>query len=152
MASGQAFKLPKAKPDGTIERETLFVNAEGQVDRMTEIIFSAEEPALSESFGDEILALVESGEISVSLSDQHIVNISDQLEAGKYTYIFVDKDGNSKKASAVYRIFLNGINVTDDVDIAEDYLSFTFIDDYNSDDFGYPHTKLIIDFTEDSDV
>ena len=152
MASGTITRLPRARADGTIERETLFVNAEGQINKMTEIIFSAEEPALSEAFGDEILALIGSGDISISPSEQHIVNISDQLEAGKYTYVFTDKDGNSKKSSAIYRIFFNGINITDDVDIAEDYLSFTFIDDYDSDIFGYSNTKLIIDFTEDSDV
>lgn len=148
MASGQAFRLPRENPDGTIERDTLFVNADGQVGRMTEIVLSAESPTLSEAFSDEIVQLIADGEISLSLPNQHIVNISDQLSPGQYTYLFADKAGLPKKSSSIYRVFFNGINVTDDVDVSADYMSFTFIEDYASDAFGYPDTKIIIDFTE----
>ena len=63
-------------------------------------------------------------------TNKHIVDISDQLESDKYTYNFIGKSGAPVKCGDIYRIFFNGINVSEDVDLSADNMSFTFMDEY----------------------
>ena len=154
MASGPAFKITKRKTDGTLEKEILVKNLDGSISRVTQTVFEAGGPAVPATFSEEITRLIDIGEIELpaaGISNSYIVEITDQLTAGKYTYNIVDSSGASKKASSVFRVFLDGMNVTPDVTLAANGLTFTFMAEYPTESFGYPESKLVIDFIEDSD-
>lgn len=77
----------------------------------------------------------------------HIVDISDQLEVGKYTYNFVDSNGNAIESSNIFRVFLSGMNITSSVTISSDGLSFSFSETFSPDLFS-KNEVLVIDFEE----
>lgn len=151
MATSSVYRFPKTKEDGSIEEERIIIDKDGSLKKVSEIIFTADSPTISESFTDEINSLILSGQIIIPTQEQagaHIVDITDQLEEGKYTYSFVSKSGQSVKCGDIFRIFYNGLNVSEDVDVSEDRLSFTFSDLYSSKEFGLPNTRLVIDFIQ----
>jgi hypothetical protein len=149
VAGGIAVKFPKVQPDGSIERETFFKNAEGKLERMTETIFSAETPVFSETFSDKITELINDGTISFpTAANAHLVEISDQLEEGKFTYDVVDADGDPRTPGDIFRVFLNGICVSKDCSVSGS--TFTFNSGYSAEDFGYPDQILIIDYIEEN--
>ena len=149
MAIGSIYRFPKRLDDGTIKVKRKIKGNDGGLEDIDEIIFSANEPTLGSGFTAEINSLIESGEIKIPGADivnSYIVDISSQLEAGKYTYNFEDDNGEPAECDKIYRIFFNGLNVSEDVDISEDRLSFTFIDLYGDAVFGLPESRLVIDF------
>jgi hypothetical protein len=153
MASGFVYRFAKTQEDGSIKGERIIHNSDGSLTTISEIVFDADSSIFPSEFTDEINRLIDEGVIDVPsdlLTTSHIVDISDELEEGRYTYNFVDKDGGEKEASDIYRIFLNGLNVSEDIDISEDRLSFTFIEEYEPEVFGYEDSRLVIDFVENS--
>jgi len=150
MATGPATRFPTRNSDGTISVERTIRDENGNFTKITQTIFDAESPTIPVDFAEEIVALIENGDIEFPTSiNDHIVNISDQLELGKFTYLIVDSNGASKNSSDTFRVFLNGLNVTLDVEVSEDRDSFTFSNEYSSDDFD-PTQCLIIDFKEEA--
>lgn len=154
MATSSIYRLPKTKEDGTIQEEKIIIDKDGSIKKVNEIIFTADSPVISTNFTDEINALIQSGQIEIPTSDQinsHIVDISSQLAPEKFSYNFTNSSGENIKCSDVYRIFFNGLNVSQDVDISADRMSFTFCDLYSGEDFGYPETRLVIDFIQETE-
>jgi len=148
MAGGIAVKFPKVQPDGSIEREIFFKNTEGKLERMTETVFSAETPVFSEAFSDKIEELINDGIINIpTVANAHLVEISDQLEEGKFTYNIVDDSGGSKTPGDIFRVFFNGLCVSKDCSVSGS--TFTFNSGYSAEDFGYPDQILIIDYIEE---
>lgn len=151
MATSSISRIPKRKDDGSIETERLIRDSDGSLRKVSEIIFTSESPTLSVNFTDEINQLIASGQIVIPNSAQagaHIVDISDQLASGKKSYNFVNSTGDGVECGDIYRVFFNGLNVSEDVEISGDRLAFTFIDEYDNDDFSHPNTRLVIDFLE----
>ena len=157
MATGNIYRFPKRQADGSIRADISIKDENGNIQRVSELILESETPSISFELTEEINRLIENGDIiipqtSASIGNMHIVDISSQLEAGKYAYNFVDKNNNPVKTSDIYRIFFNGVNVSSDIDISEDKLSFTFIDAYEAVDFGLPESRLVIDFIEEEEA
>lgn len=152
MANGTVRRFPKRNEDNSIEGDRLIKDVDGTLKKVSELIFTAESPAIPSNFTEEINSLISSGQIEIpetEAANSHIVDISGQLEAAKYTYDFVDKDGSAVKCGDICRVFFNGINVSQDVDISGDRLSFTFINLYGDAVFGKDETRLVIDFVEE---
>ena len=152
MATGTVYRFPRRKDDNSIEGERLIKDKDGSLKKVSELVFTAESPTLPVNFTEEINNLISNGDIEIpqqAVANSHIVDISDQLEAEKYTYNFVDNNGESVKTSDIFRIFFNGMNVSEDVDISADRFSFTFIDAYDESIFGTPETRLVVDFIEE---
>ena len=148
MASGPATRIARRLGDGTIKKEGLVKNADGSISKIDQIIIDSSDPVVPQDFAQEIINLINNGDVTFpSGPNQYIVNISDQLEVGKYNYSFVDNDGNQKISSDIYRIFYNGINVTRDVNLSNDKKTFTFSNLYDPNQFD-DTSVLIIDFTE----
>lgn len=151
MATGTVYRFAKKKENNTIEGEKLVVDTDGSLTRVNEIIFTSESPAIPQGFTDEINALIQSGDIVIPQQDSlsmHVVDITDQLQAGKYTYNIVDANGSPLSCGAIFRVFFNGLNVSEDIDISEDRKSFTFFEAYSEEVFGYSESRLVIDFIE----
>ena len=93
MATGAVYRFAKRKNDNTIEGERLIIDSDGSLTKVNETIFTSESPVIPQNFTDEINALIQSGDIVIPEQDSlsmHIVDITDQLQAGKYTYNIVD--------------------------------------------------------------
>lgn len=151
MATGAVYRFAKRKNDNTIEGERLIIDSDGSLTKVNETVFTSESPVIPQNFTDEINALIQSGDIVIPEQDSlsmHIVDITDQLQAGKYTYNIVDANGGPLSCGAVFRVFFNGLNVSEDIDISEDRKSFTFIEAYSEEIFGYSESRLVIDFIE----
>tara|TARA_A200000159_G_scaffold162112_1_gene185330 strand:- start:1905 stop:2372 length:468 start_codon:yes stop_codon:yes gene_type:complete len=151
MATGPIYRFAKRNEDGTIEQKRLVVEPDGSRTVVSESIFTSENPILNQSFTDEINRLIQAGEIvipSQEVSSHHVVDITDQLESEKYTYNIVSKGGIPLRGSDILRVFLDGVNVSQDVAISDDRFSFTFIDLYPGNLFGTANTRLVIDFIE----
>lgn len=151
MATGSIHRFPRRKQDGSIEAERSIKDENGNIQKVSEVIFTADSPTIPVDFTDEINRLIQNGDINIPVAsslNMHIVDITDQLEDDKYTYNFVNKNNQSIATGDIYRIFLNGVNVSEDLTISEDRKSFTFIDLYDGKTFGFPETRLVIDFIE----
>jgi|TARA_Y100000287_G_C14221721_1_gene356717 hypothetical protein len=149
MAIGSIYRFPKKTEDGTIKVKRKIKTDDGGLEDIDEIIFSADSPTLGSNFTDEINSLIESGEIKIPGADivnSYIIDISHQLQEGKYTYNFVNDNSDPVECDKIYRIFFNGLNVSEDVTLSEDRMSFTFIDLYGDAIFGMPESRLVIDF------
>jgi hypothetical protein len=150
MASGPATKFPTTSSDGTISVERTVKDEDGNLVKINQIIFDEDSPTVSSEFAQEIVDLINSGEVSAPVaSNQYLVNISDQVEFGKYIYQVVDKTGAAKVSSDIFRVFFNGLNVTIDVTLSEDGKSFEFSEDYDPSDFN-DSDFLVIDYVEES--
>ena len=100
-------------------------------------------------FSDKITELINDGTISFpTAANAHLVEISDQLEEGKFTYDVVDADGDPRTPGDIFRVFLNGICVSKDCSVSGS--TFTFNSGYSAEDFGYPDQILIIDYIEEN--
>ena len=150
MANGRAYRFPKRNEDDSIEVQRLIKDKDGALKKVSELIFTADTPSIPINFTEEINNLISSGQIVIPSdnTNKHIVDISDQLESDKYTYHFISKSGTPVKCGDIYRIFFNGINVSKDVDLSADNMSFTFMDEYEGYVFGLPNTRIVIDFEE----
>jgi hypothetical protein len=152
MASGNIYRIPKRNADNTVSGSRLIKSSDGTFEEVSEVIFTSDSPSIPDSFTDEINNLIDSGKIEIPNSEvrnSHIVDISDQLESGKYTYNFINSDGDLVKCSDIFRVFFNGLNVSQDIDLSADRLSFTFIDAYQAAEFGIEDSRLVIDFVEE---
>ena len=152
MATGAVYRFAKRKEDDTIEGERFVVDKDGSLTRIKETIFTTTSPVIPDGFTDEINALIQSGEIVIpeqASVSMHVVDITDQLQAGRYTYDIVHANGESISCGPIFRVFFNGLNVSEDIDISEDRKSFTFFDVYDGQMFGYSESRLVIDFVEE---
>ena len=150
MASGPATKFPTTSDDGTISVERTIKDEDGNLIKINQTIFNADSPTVPVEFAQEIVDLINAGEVSApTASDHYIVDISDQIEVGKYIYQVVDQSGASKISSDTFRVFFNGLNVTTDVSLLEGGGSFEFSDCYDSSDF-HESDFIIIDYIEGS--
>ena len=128
MAIGNIFRFPKKNSDGSIEINRVIIDEDGNRVTITE-------------------SVIDSNASSSEAKPNHIVDISDQLSHGKYTYIFVNSSGEATAASGVFRIYYNGVNFTTDVTVSSDGYSFTFPDSCPDALFDDNNT-LLIDFVE----
>ena len=152
MAQGRIHRFARRKDDGSIQGSKAVIEEDGSISTVDEIIFTSESPVITPNFTDEINNLIQSGQINIpqaESSTHHIVDISDQLESGKYIYLFKNKAGDQIKASDIYRIFLDGVNVSEDTELSEDRYSFVFSELYPEDHFGLSNTRLVVDFMEE---
>lgn len=128
MAIGNVTRIPRINSSGKITVSRTVINENGDMVSITEEIFPTERSTVD-------------GKVS------HIVNISDQLAPGTYTYNIVNNSGQSISASSIFRVFLSGVNLSSEVTLSEDGKSFTFSDNCEPDLFG-SNEVLIIDFEE----
>lgn len=128
MAIGNVFRIPKVDSNGKITVSRTVINENGDMVNITEEIFPSESTAID-------------GKTA------HIVNISDQLQEGKYTYQVVTNAGGSVPSSNIFRVFLSGVNITSEVNLADDGKSFSFSTDCDPKLFNSTEI-LIIDFVE----
>lgn len=128
MAIGNVVRIPRIDTSGKITVSRTIINENGDMVSITEEIFPTERRTVE-------------GKIS------HIVNISDQLEEGRYTYQVVNNAGNPISSSSIFRVFLSGTNITSEVSLSDDGKSFTFSEDCDPKLFS-SNEILIIDFEE----
>ena len=128
MAIGNVTRIPRISSSGKITVSRTVINENGDMVSITEEIFPTERRTVD-------------GRVS------HIVNISDQLSSGKYTYNIVNNSGQPVSASSIFRVFLSGVNLSSEVTLSEDGKSFTFSEDCNESLFSSGEV-LIIDFEE----
>ena len=155
MATGPIHRFAKRKGDGSIEQKRVVIEADGSRAVIDEVVFTSDSPIINANFTDEINNLIQSGQIIIPSSDSlshHIADITDQLESGKYTYNIVSREGAPLRTGDIFRVFLDGVNVSQDVVLSDDRTTFTFIDLYPANVFGAQNTRLVIDFIEQSGV
>lgn len=151
MATGPIHRFAKRKEDGSIEQKRIVIELDGSRVTVDETVFASDGPVINESFTEEINRLIESGQIiipSTGASTHHVVDITEQLESGRYTYNIISNEDTPLMTSDIFRVFLDGVNVSQDVTISEDRFSFSFIDLYPETFFGTNNTRLVIDFIE----
>ena len=128
MAIGSIFRIPRIDANGKITIPRTVIDQNGNMINITEEIFPSERTTIE-------------GKVA------HIVNISDQLQEGRYTYQILTNAGASVSSSNILRVFLSGMNVTSEVSLADDGKSFSFSADCDPKLFN-PTEILIIDFEE----
>jgi len=131
MAQGQAFKVPKVV-DGQIVQEYKYKNEDGELVTSTKVIVDSTEPDWAALIGEEVMSLVESGELELPSGavNLRIEDLSSSLTNGQYTYSL-----DPAAAAGKISIYLNGLNVTADTTLAADGTSFTVDSEYPSDFF-----------------
>ena len=129
MAIGSIKRFPQKNPDGTITTERMIRDENGNFITITEEVQEVGGPS------------------SAVGKPAHIVEISDQLQIGKYNYLFKDLSGNQKASSNIYRVFYNGVNMTSETTLSSDGLSFSFSSSL-PEEFFSTNEVLIIDFVE----
>jgi len=145
MAQGVAFKIP-TKVGDQITQEYKYKDESGAVITAEKVILDTAEVDWAGVVGQEIINLLASGELtlpntaSVTISLKR-ESLTGQMEASKYTYAL-----SSVASSGQFMAYLNGLNVTEDVVLAADGLSFTFDSEYPSDIF--EDSTLFVDYIE----
>ncbi len=128
MAIGSIKRFPQKNPDGTVTTERMIRDENGNFVTITEQV-------------------QEVGGPSAESKPAHIVDISDQLQVGKYNYLFKNLSGDQKASSNIYRVFYNGVNMTSETTLSSDGLSFSFSSSLPEEFFSI-NEVLIIDFVE----
>lgn len=128
MATGSVFRIPRVDTNGKITVSRTVINENGDMVNITEEIFPSERTTIE-------------GKVA------HIVNISNQLQEGRYTYQILKNNGVSVSSSSIFRVFLSGMNMTSEISLADDGKSFSFSADCDPKLFS-PTEILIIDFEE----
>ena len=144
MASGTAFKIP-TKVGNQITQEYKYKDESGTVITAEKVILDTDGTG-TELVGQEIINLLSSGQLTLPGATSVSINfkresLTDQMEAAKYTYAL-----SSVATSGQFMAYLNGLNVTEDVVLAADGLSFTFDSEYPSDIF--EDSTLFVDYIE----
>jgi hypothetical protein len=128
MATGYINRLPERK-NGSIMCPRLIIDENGRATYIMEEIIELGKKRKTDG------------------KENHIVNISDQLQPGKYTYKILSAEGFPIASSNIFRVFLSGVNVTSGVTISEDGFEFSFSETFSPDLFNQ-NEVLIIDFEE----
>jgi hypothetical protein len=133
-------------PPGVVSEDGLKItqvylrrNQDGSVVKGTRLVEDATEGSEVASVSSQVTESIESGEVTVPASIELLwFDMSDLLEAGKYTYnIDPALDVNIDTVS-VYR---NGLLVNSDITMGA--MSFTFDSEYSSDSFGSGDLSII---------
>jgi hypothetical protein len=147
MASGAAFKLPK-KVGNQITQEYRYKDESGSLVSGQKVIIDTDDVDWAESVGQEIMNLLASGELvlpdaaagSISLRRE---SLTEQMESDKYIYQL-----SAAAKTGKFMVYLNGLNVTLDVELSEDGGSFTFNSEYSGDMFGEYGATIFVDYIE----
>ena len=145
MAQGVAFKIP-TKVGDQITQEYKYKDENGAVITAEKVILDTEEVDWAELVGQEIINLLNSGQLVLPDATSVTVNLrreslTDQLANDKYTYSL-----NSPAKAGKFMVYLNGLNTTEDVELSSDGESFTFSSEYPSDVF--EDSTLFVDYIE----
>ena len=145
MASGPAFKIPKIV-EGQIRVEYRYKDEHGALTSGEKVIIDAEDVNWAKFVGQEVMNLLNTGELEFPEAASVSVNLrreslTDQMESDKYTYSL-----SSQAKFGKFMAYLNGQNVTEDVELSADGLSFTFDPEYPGDIF--VGSKLFVDYIE----
>jgi hypothetical protein len=145
MAQGVAFKIP-TKVGDQITQEYKYKDESGTVITAEKVILDTEEVNWAELVGQEIINLLNSGQLTLPSATSVTINLrreslTDQLESNKYTYNL-----NSPAKAGKFMVYLNGLNTTEYVELSGDGESFTFAAEYPSDIF--EDSTLFVDYIE----
>lgn len=139
MPMAQVIRFPKKREDGSISQKQWSKGPDGKMQLIESSVFDDQSPVVSLTFSNEILKLV---------GRRQVVDISSYMEAGKYEYDIVDHLGNIKEASNIFRVFLNGLNISKDIYLKENRKMFCFPHSFPAEFFGMKDNVLIIDYVE----
>mgnify|MGYP001386256468 CR=1 FL=1 len=147
MASGPAFKVPKKVGD-QITQEYRYKDRDGNLISGKKVIIDTEDVDWASLVGEEIMSLLNTGELTLPDAASVTVNLkreylTDQMEYGRHTYQL-----SSAAKHGQFAAYLNGLNVTGDVELAADGRSFEFNSEYEDGMFAEDGATIFVDYIE----